>query len=209
MKIQKKKLPQFMLPRGLSGRVIARMMPLGHNAIYKRVSKVLKLQPEDELAEVACGGGHFLKKYASHTRYVAGLDLSDVQVKLAKRNLKDRIKAGTAEIVPGDASKLPWADNRYSAVTVMGSIMGFPEPLEALKEMRRVLRPGGRAVLSIEYNAEDGKDYSDYINKYGMWLWTEEDVIKMMQEAGFSEISITYDKGMGMPKMMFALGIKQ
>ncbi len=209
MKIQKEKLPQFMLPRGLVGSVMARMMPIGHNAIYKRVAGVLKLQPEDELAEIACGGGHFLKKYASHTRYVAGLDLSEVQVKLAKRNLKNRIRAGTAEIVSGDASKLPWADDRYSAVTVMGSIMGFPEPLESLKEMYRVLRPDGRVVISIEYNAEDGKDYSDYINKYGMWLWTEEDVLKMMQEAGFTEVSVTYDKGMGMPKMMFAQGIKQ
>lgn len=209
MKIQKEKLPQFMLPRGLVGRVIARMMPLGHNAIYKRVSRVLNLKPEDELVEVACGGGHFLKKYASHARYVAGLDLSEVQVKMAKRNLKDRIKAGTADIVLGDASKLPWANDRYSAVTVMGSVMGFPEPLESLKEMRRVLRPGGRAVISIEYNAEDGKDYSDYINKYGMWLWKEEDVVKMMREAGFAEVSISYDKGMGMPKMMFAQGIKQ
>jgi ubiquinone/menaquinone biosynthesis C-methylase UbiE len=209
MKIQKEKLPQPMLPRGLAGRIVALMMPLGHNSIYKRVSRVLNLQPEDELAEVACGGGHFLKKYASHARYVAGLDLSDVQVKMAKRNLKDRIKAGTAEIVLGDASKLPWADNRYSVVTVMGSVMGFPEPLESLKEMYRVLRPGGRAVISIEYNAEDGKDYSNLVEKWGMWLWTEEDVLKIMQEAGFTEISIRYDKGMGMPKMMFALGIKQ
>jgi ubiquinone/menaquinone biosynthesis C-methylase UbiE len=209
MVVPKDKLPQFMLPRGLAGRVLARMMPLGHNAIYKRVSKVLNLQPEDELAEVACGGGHFLKKYASGVRHVSGLDLSDVQVKLARRNLRDRIKTGTADIVMGDASKLPWEDNRYSVATAMGSIMGFPDPLESLKEMHRVLRPGGRAVISIEYNAEDGKDYSNYINKWGMWLWTEEDVIKMMKEAGFTEVTISYDQGMGMPKMMFARGIKQ
>jgi len=61
MNAQETKLPQPMLPRGLAGRIIAWMMPLGHNSIYKRVSKVLNLQPEDDLAEVDCGGGYFVK----------------------------------------------------------------------------------------------------------------------------------------------------
>ena len=202
------KLPQPGLPRGFVGWIIACMMPLGHNLIYKRVSKVLNLQSEDDLAEIACGGGHFLKKYASHVRTIAGLDLSNVQVKMATRKLRSRIASGTAEILLGDASQLPWEDNRFSVVTTMGSITGFPKPLESLKEMHRVLRSGGRAVVSIENNAEDGKDYSKYVEKWGMWHWSEEDVLKMMKEAGFTEVSITYDKGMGMPKMMFACGIK-
>jgi len=209
MNAQETKLPQPMLPRGLAGRIIAWMMPLGHNSIYKRVSKVLNLQPEDDLAEVACGGGHFLKKYASHVRRIAGLDLSDVQVRMANRKLRSRIATGTAEITLGDASQLPWEDNRFSVVTTMGSIMGFPKPLESLKEMHRVLRSGGRAVVSIENNAEDGKDYSKYAEKWGMWIWTEEEVLTIMREAGFSEISVIYEKGLGMPKMMIVQGLKQ
>jgi len=203
------KLPQPMLPRGLAGHIIAWMMPLGHSSIYKRVSKVLNLQPEDDLAEVACGGGHFLKKFASHVRSVAGLDLSDVQVKMANRKLRSRIAAGTAEIILGDASQLPWEDNRFSVVTTMGSIMGFPKPLESLKEMHRVLRSGGRTVVSIENNAEDGKDYSKYAEKWGMWVWTEEEVLTIMKEAGFSEISVIYEKELGIPKMMIVRGLKQ
>ena len=91
----------------------------------------------------------------------------------------------------------------------MGSFIGFPKPLESLKEMYRVLRPGGRAVVSIEFNAEDGKDHSKEIKKYGMWVWTEDEVRAMMKEAGFSGISITYEKRPEMPKMMFAYGVKQ
>ena len=119
------------------------------------------------------------------------------------------IAAGTAEIVQGDASQLPWEDNRFSVATTMGSFIGFPKPLESLNEMYRVLRPGGRAVVSIEINAEDGKDHSKEIKKYGMWVWTEDEVRAIMKEAGFSGISITYEKGPGMPKMMFACGVKQ
>ena len=209
MTSQEIKLTQPGLPRGFVGWIVAWLMPLPHGLIYRRVSKFLNLQPEDDLAEIACGGGHFLKKYASHVHSVAGLDLSNIQVKMAKHKLRRRIAAGAAEIVQGDASQLPWKDNSYSVATTMGSFIGFPKPLESLKEMYRILRPGGRAIVSIEFNAEDGKDHSNEIKKYGMWIWTEDEVRSMKKEAGFSGISIIYDKGPGMPKMMFACGVKQ
>ena len=132
MDTQEKKLTQPGLPRGFVGWIVAWLMPLPHSLIYRRVSKVLNLQPEDDLTEVACGGGHFLKKYASHVHSVAGLDLSDVQVKMAKRKLRGRIAAGTAEIVEGDASQLPWEDNRFSVATTMGSFIGFPKNVRGL-----------------------------------------------------------------------------
>ena len=209
MKSETNKIPQVGLPRGFAGRITFIFMNRGHKSIYKNVAKVLELQPEDDLLEVACGNGHFLKNYASHVRSVAGLDLSELSVKLAAKKNKHRVAAGTAEFVQSEASQLPWEDHRFSAATAMGGFPMFPNPLESLKEMYRVLRPGGRAVVSIEWNAEDGKDHSKDVKKYGMWLWTEGDVRTMLKEAGFSEVSITYAKGLMMPKMMIALGVKQ
>jgi len=75
--------------------------------------------------------------------------------------------------------------------------------------MYRVLRPGGRAIVSIEWKAEDGKDHSNEVEKYGYQIWAEEDVRAMMKEAGFAEVSITYAKGLMMPKMMITRGLKQ
>jgi len=209
MNAQEKKSSQPGLPRGFVGWLVAWIMPLAHSTIYKRVAKALNLQQEDYLLEVACGGGRFLKDYASRVQRVAGVDLSDVQIKMAKWRLRGRIAAGTAEIVQGDASQLPWDDDSFSVATTMGSFVGFPKPLESLKEIHRVLRPGGKAVVSIEFNAEDGKDHSKEIEKYGMWVWTEGEVQGMMKDAGFTEISITYDKGFGIPKMMLAHGVKR
>jgi ubiquinone/menaquinone biosynthesis C-methylase UbiE len=205
---QKKKVPQALLPRGLAGRITVIFMNIGHKSIYKSVAKVLQLQQDDDLLEVACGNGYFLKKYASHVHSVAGLDLSELVVKMAKKKHRGRIKAGTAEFVHGDASQLPWEDSRFSVATSMGSFTSFPKPLESLKEIYRVLRPGGRVIVSIEWNAEDGLDHTKEVEDYGMRMWTEDDIRATLKESGFSEISITYAKGLKMPKMMIARAVK-
>jgi len=205
----KKEKTQFELPRGLAGMVTLMFMNRGHKSIYDNVAKALELRAEDSLLEVACGNGHFIKNYASHVHSVAGLDLSELCVKLAAKKNKKRIIAGSGEFVLGEATQLPWEDNKFTAATSMGGIMMFPKPVERLKEMYRVLHPGGRAVVCIEWNAEDGKDHSKLFKKYGMKLWTEDDVRNMLKEAGFADITITYAKGLMMPKMMIARGFKQ
>ena len=209
MNDQKKKVSQSVSPRGFAGKVTAIFMNMQHKSIYENVAKVLELEPEDDLLEVACGNGYFLKKYASDVHSVAGLDLSELMVKLATKKNKERVAAGTAEFMHGEASRLPGEDNRFSVATTMGSFTMFPKPLESLKEMYRVLRPGGRAVIAIEYNAEDGLDHMKHVEKYGMRrIYTEDDVRTIMKEAGFSDISITYAKGLMMPKMMIARAVK-
>jgi ubiquinone/menaquinone biosynthesis C-methylase UbiE len=209
MNAENKKVPQFILPRGLPGRIAFFFMNRGHRSIYENVTKLLELRPEDDLLEVACGNGHFIKNHASHVHSVTGLDLSELSVKLATRKNKDRVTAGTAEFTQGDASQLPWEDNKFSVATAMASFPGFPKPLESLKEIYRVLRPGGRAVISIEWNAEDGKDHTNEIRKYGYQIWSEDEVSNMFKEAGFSDVTISYAKGMMMPKIMIARGVKQ
>ena len=209
MNVGKNKVSQFVLPRGFEGRIRFIFMNMGHKSVYENVAKVLELQPEDDLLEIACGNGYFLKKYASHVHTVAGLDLSELCVRLATKKNKARVTAGTAKFVCGEASQLPWEDNKFSAATVMGSFPAFPKPSESLKEMYRVLRPGGRAVVAIEWNAEDGKDHSMDVKKYGYHIWAEGEVRAMMKETGFSEVSITYAKGLMMPKMMIVHAAKQ
>jgi ubiquinone/menaquinone biosynthesis C-methylase UbiE len=200
---------QFELPRGFQGRFLFIGMNMGHKSIYENVARVLELKPEDDLLEVGCGNGHFIKNYASHVHSVAGLDLSELCIKLATKKNKKRILAGSAEFVQGEATQLPWENNKFSVATSMGSFMIFPKPVESLKEMYRVLRPGGRVVVCIEWNAEDGKDHSKDVKKYGIQLWKEDDVRNMLKESGFSDIAITYAKGLMMPKMMIACGLKK
>lgn len=205
---RKERVPQSILPRGLAGRITLMLMNIEHKSIYGNMAKALSLQPEDDLLEVACGDGYFLSKYASRVHSVAGIDLSELAIKLANKSNKGRVAIGTAEFVRGDASQLPWEDNKFSVATSMASFPMLPRPLETLKEIRRVLRPGGRAVISIEWNAEDGKNHSKASRRYGYRIWSEADVREMFREAGLSAISIAYAKGLMMPKMMMTCGVK-
>jgi ubiquinone/menaquinone biosynthesis C-methylase UbiE len=209
MNDEKKKISQFAFPRGFKGRVIFIFMNMGHKSIYENMAKVLELKPEDDLLEIACGNGYFLKKYASHVHSIAALDHSEFCIKLATKKNKERVLKGSAEFVLGDATRLPWEDNKFSVATSMASFMLFPKPSESLKEMYRILRPGGRVVISIEWNAEDGKDHSKDIKKYGVQLWKEDDVRNMLKEAGFSDVAINYVKGHMVSKMMIARALKQ
>ena len=167
------------------------VMPRLHGPIDPLMAEALDLRPEDELLEVACGSGVFLTRHAAHVGYVAGLDLSDLQIDLARGRLAERISAGTAEIVKGDAGELPWEAERFSVVTCMGSMEAFPEPSRALAEMFRVLRPSGRAVLEMGWRVPEGTASHQAFG--GMWIWNEADARRLVEDAGFDDVSVSYD----------------
>ena len=114
-----------------------------------------------------------------------------VQVGLARKRLGERIAAGTAEIVHGDAAALPWPDASFTVVTCMSVFEAFPDPCGVVDEVFRVLRPGGRAVLNIGERVEPGTQTHRVLND-SAWVWAEDDVRSMVEEAGFADVTIQY-----------------
>ena len=142
------------------------------------------------LLDLGCGAGGFLAGQAGHVQHVAGIDLSELQVDLARKTLGERIAAGTAEIVHGDAAQLPWPDGTFTAVTCMQVFEAVPEPEKVVAEVFRVLRPGGRAVLNIGERVPEGTQ------THRAWgaipVWAEDDVRAMLEDAGFTDVTIQY-----------------
>ncbi len=145
---------QFGNPHGPPGWVVALIMPPLTDRHCGDLARVLDLRPDDDVLDVACGAGVFLHRHTSQVRYVAGIDQSEIQIRLARRRNHDRIAAGTAEIVQGDAAALPWEDETFSAVTC-NCVNCFTEPRRSLREMYRVLRRQGRVALAIDYCADE------------------------------------------------------
>jgi len=182
-------IPFFGVPRGPLGWVGARLLPKVARPLYAMVAGQLDLRPDDVLLEVGCGSAGLLAEHASHVRHVAGLDASEIQVDMARKRLADRIAAGTAEIVLGDAMALPWEDGHFSVVASVNCFKFVPDPPHALSEMHRVLRTDGRLVLTIDKQTDKwGK--SGKVDAFGQWQWSVDDAKRLMEEAGFSDVSV-------------------
>jgi SAM-dependent methyltransferase len=179
----------FGVPRGPVGWVGARLLPKVARPLYAMVAGQLDLRPDDALLEIGCGSAGLLVEHASHVRRVAGLDASEMQVEMARKRLAGRISAGTAEIVLGDAMALPWDDGRFSAVASVNCLKFVPDPPKALGEMHRVLRPDGRLVLTIDKQV-DKWGRSGKVDAFGQWQWNVDDMRRMMEEAGFADVSV-------------------
>jgi ubiquinone/menaquinone biosynthesis C-methylase UbiE len=166
--------------------------------LHAAVAAALDLQPDDDLLDVACGAGYFLTDSASQVGHIAGIDLSEPKVDLARRRAGERIAAGTAEVVKGDAAALPWEDGRFTAVTCIDAFPFFPDPERALAEMYRVLRPGGRIVIDMSPKLPEGTESHRARGPGGLvWVRDEADVRRMTDAAGFDDVAITYARPAG------------
>ena len=181
------------VPHGPLGRIGIRILTK-NGPFYRTMAAELDLQPDDVLLDVGCGSAGLFVEQASHVSYVAGLDASELQVELARRRLADRLAAGTAEIVLGDAAALPWEDGRFSVVTSLNTMKFIPDPEGPLREMCRVLRPGGRAVVALSDTARaplESTHESGTADAWGMWYWSDADARRMAEEAGFVDVTVS------------------
>lgn len=177
------------VPSGPVGWVGARLLPLVAGRFYALVVAELGLTPDDELLDVGCGSGGLLA-LATQVGQVAGLDASSIQLGLARERLSERVSGGTCELVLGDAAQLPWPEARFSAAACVNTLKFVPDPDQALREIMRVLRPGGRALVVIDPPPKDPSKSGDW-DAYGERLWTAVDAQAMMARAGFAEVAIT------------------
>jgi|GEM_PF-399548 len=121
--------------------------PLYHYPGFKALHAELALTAGDRLLEVGCGGGVFLRQALALGCTAAGVDHSPAMVQLAGELNRDSLRSGRLELREGDAERLPFPDGSFTCA-VMSGVLGFiDDPVRALAELRRVLRPGGRIVL--------------------------------------------------------------
>lgn len=180
-------------PAGRLGWLAALLIPLGHRPFYSKTAAALGLRPDDVLLDIACGAGEFLAEQAAHVERVTGVDISDIEVRLAQRRLRDRIAAGTAQVIHADAADLPLPDEAFTAINCVGAFLALDDPAPALAEMHRLLAPGGRAVVCLEMHGEDGKDHAHDEQRWHTPYYTEQQIHDLFTHAGFDRVDITYD----------------
>jgi SAM-dependent methyltransferase len=109
--------------------------------------RLLDLQPGRRVLDVACGPGNFTRRFARAVApggLAVGLDGSRTML---ERAAKIRPAHPAPVYVRADATRLPFRDETFDAVCCFAALHMFEEPWNALADMRRVLRPGGRIAL--------------------------------------------------------------
>lgn len=109
--------------------------------------RAVHAKPGQWVLDVGCGRGFDLASQAATGAILVGCDGSSVMVRRAVQVLRGR---GIApRIVQCSAENLPFVSGKMDIVYCKGAIDHFYDPVRALKEMERVLRPGGRLVVSV------------------------------------------------------------
>jgi len=113
-------------------------------ALARRMSA--QLAEGANVLEVAPGPGYFsieLAKLGHHG--IIGLDISETFVEIARKYAQE---AGVeVDFQRGNASKMPFASNSFDLILCRAAFKNFTDPVGALREMRRVLKPGGQALI--------------------------------------------------------------
>jgi demethylmenaquinone methyltransferase/2-methoxy-6-polyprenyl-1,4-benzoquinol methylase len=136
--------------RGLFDRIapvydaMNRIMTAGLDRSWRRLAVEAVVQPGDRVLDACCGTGDLALAAGREGGIVTGLDFAPRMLERARR------KSTSITWVEGDVLALPFPDASFDAATVGFGVRNVPELEAGLRELRRVLRPGGRlAILEI------------------------------------------------------------
>jgi ubiquinone/menaquinone biosynthesis C-methylase UbiE len=191
-------------PSGWLGEVVARVMAFETRAANAFALRQLPLAPGAAVLEIGCGHGRTLAALARRVRggTVAGVDPSDVMVRHATQRMRAEIARGRAEVHRAEAARLPFPDARFDAALAVHVLYFWPEPLVELREIRRVLRPGGTLVLGFR---PDGPEARASLPSSVYHLRSVAEVEKLLGEAGF-DAARAREAEWGEPRFACAIG---
>ena len=120
----------------------------------------------DRVVDVACGPGFLTMAFAEKCGHALGVDATEELLKLARREAAQR-KLDNVEFVLGDANQLALPGHSFDVASCRAAFHHFPDPASVLREMRDVVRPGGKILIADMLGSTDPKKahYHDSIER--------------------------------------------
>ncbi len=135
-----------------------RLLSLGIDRSWRKkaVKFIAEIQPK-KILDVATGTGDFaFESLSVNPEKIIGYDISEGMLQYGRKKAEESNTAHIVEFVKGDSERMEFDDNSFDAITVGFGVRNFEYLEEGLKEIYRVLKPGGRLVIlevSLPHNA--------------------------------------------------------
>ena len=179
---------QFGNPSGLFGKFIGNGMARRNVYDAEWTVSLLNIQPHHHILEIGFGPGvstQMASEKASQG-FVAGIDHSRTMVQAASQRNAVAIRSGRMELRYGDVASLPYSDQSFDIVFSLHSIYFWPKPVDCLKEIKRVLKPGGLLAITIQPKDK----WQPNVDSSIMTLYFGSDVASLFSEASYRNIRV-------------------
>jgi arsenite methyltransferase len=161
-------------------------MEQDHLPIALPMLEKMRLAPTDNVLDVGCGAGWLSRRVAKLVPQgrVVGMDVSDEMIRHARRASAD---FENLLFVAGEAAEIPWEANFFSHVVSVESAYYWPDPAAGIREILRVLEPGGSAWILINYYRDN-----PHSHQWGTLLAVKTHLLsaaewcELFREAGFA-----------------------
>jgi len=173
-------------PSGLFGRwVMSKIFDHGNAAINDFMKEQLLLQEKDHILEIGFGTGKLIFEMAKQVNkgLIEGIDLSDTMVAIAEKEIKNYIAAGRVIIRQGNFEETAYNDNCFDKIFSANTIYFWPQPDNFIKNILRILKPGGKLILAFE----DIKQLeSRPLSTKVFHFYHQDEIVKLLSCNGFS-----------------------
>jgi len=176
-------------PTGLLGRLLLKLMAHETRSFNREVLDVLAPADGERMVEVGFGHGSALAEIAgaSPRAELAGIDVSDDAARVAARRCRVALAAGRLDLRVGDGADLPWPDATFDKAFAVHTVYFWSDPLRNLRELRRVLRPGGLLVLGLR---ERSPAAIASFPPPTYHFYSDDELAAFLRTAGFGEVDV-------------------
>lgn len=161
-------------------------MATGHDVLVKQIFVKWRNEDIPFILDAGCGNGRALMTAKEKgAQKLAGIDVSEQMIVEAKKNLPE----AELYVTPMQELKM-WGDDTFSHIMSIEALYYLQDPLEGLKELRRVLKPDGKIAVAIDYYGESKGSHSwaDAL-PFDITLLNEREWVALFKEAGFDDIA--------------------
>lgn len=186
---------QLRQPTGRFGRwVVTRLLNRGNAELITGAVDALALERDHSFLDLGFGGGLALKLAAERTDAALwGVDFSADVVIEGVRTFESLIRAGRLSLICADVADLPLRDGLIRAICTTNTLYFWPDPVGALRSLRRVLSASGKLALGFSGEAKMRGFHS--VTQHGFTLYEPDRVEVLLREAGFAKVQTLAQTG--------------